>query len=217
MGPNLRFEEFVPISLGEPLQNLGSYMEVTYEGSGENEFFYEESNDDVMIKVTNNMDGNCDAKVMICMWCPDGHEMEEWGLDTLEGWKHFEEIAATASFNSLMDGIGHCFPVLDPLNTSQPIHLSDIDIPCDSRMYFHSEGFCGIVTYIDPMDKCLDANPWNDVRIIPVAIQNYTCEDDLTYDTYTIHDDDDHDDFFRMTLMKRTKRMILKLIGKNVI
>ena len=82
--PNLRFEEFVPISLGEPLQNLGSYMEVTYEGSGENEFFYEESNDDVMIKVTNNMDGNCDAKVMVCMWCPDGHEMEEWGLDTLE-------------------------------------------------------------------------------------------------------------------------------------
>ena len=95
-----------------------------------------------------------------------------------------------------MDGIGHCFPVLDPLNTSQPIHLSDIEIPCDSRMYFHSEGFCGIVTYIDPMDKCLDANPWNDVRIIPVAIQNYTCEDDLTYDTYTIHADEDHDDFF---------------------
>ena len=95
-----------------------------------------------------------------------------------------------------MDGIGHCFPVLDPLNTSQPIHLSNIDIPCDSRMYYHSEGFCGIVTYIDPMDKCLDANPWNDVRIIPVAIQNYTCEDDLTYDTYTIHEDDDHDDFF---------------------
>ena len=95
-----------------------------------------------------------------------------------------------------MDGIGHCFPVLDPLNTSQPIHLSDIDIPCDSRMYFHSEGFCGIVTYIDPMDKCLDVNPWNDVRIIPVAIQNYTCEDDLTYDTHTIHADDDHDDFF---------------------
>ena len=86
--PNLYFQDFIPITLGNNL-DVGSIMEymTTEEGSG-NEGSGDEgsgdgNNDDIFIDVTNHLDGQCDAKVLVCMWCP-WEDDNDLSLDTVE-------------------------------------------------------------------------------------------------------------------------------------
>ena len=87
-------------------------------------------------------------------------------------------MASTVDFKTLLEGVGQCIPVMDPINTTQSINLNQIHFPCNTHLDMMLDQYCGIFMYVDPMDKCMDSNPINDVQIIPVHISDTSCEND---------------------------------------
>ena len=79
---------------------------------------------------------------------------------------------------------------MDPVNTNEPIDLNQIHFPCGSYLdhYWYEMPHCGIFLYVDPMDKCLDSNPDNNVQVIPVHINGSMCDDHMDY----LEDDEHH-------------------------
>lgn len=72
---------------------------------------------------------------------------------------------------------------MDPVNTNEPIDLNQIHFPCGTYLdyYWYDMPHCGVFLYVDPMDKCLDSNPDNNVQVIPVHINGSMCDDHMDY------------------------------------
>merc|ERR1712062_799537 len=114
--------------MGDANEGSGEFFgrrkrQITLEGSGEGG----PGDDGLIIEVTNESDGKCDAKVLVCMYCPK-HD-DDMELDSVEAWQQFAKDAARANFKDIVEGVGHCLPVMDPVNTNEPIDLNQIHFP----------------------------------------------------------------------------------------
>ena len=100
-----------------------------------------------------------------------------------QAWQQFAKDAARANFKDIVEGVGHCLPVMDPVNTNEPIDLNQIHFPCGTYLdyYWYDMPHCGVFLYVDPMDKCLDSNPDNNVQVIPVHINGSMCDGHMDY------------------------------------
>ena len=56
------------------------------------------------------------------------------------------------------------------------VDLTNVTIPCDPAIY--QESLCGVITYVDPMEKCMDINVTNNLVITPVYVNSSDCYQD---------------------------------------
>ena len=52
--------------------------------------------------------------------------------------------------------------------------IEDIAIPCPMYPEF-DVSHCALITYVDPMDKCLDINITNNMDVLPFKLNTSTC------------------------------------------
>ena len=77
------------------------------------------------------------------------------------------------------------------ISANNMVDMTNVKIPCDGSIM---EGnLCGVITYIDPMEKCMDVNVTNNLVITPVYV-NYS---DCSHSQYNNGQCSTHVDFMK--------------------
>ena len=123
------------------------------------------------VSIENLGSGDCTPKTEICLTC----EMEEiFHILDEPGFKsEHESILASSSVPDLLEKWSKCIPMEFETNLggkgNNNLEISQVTVPCIHQ----DNNVCGIITFVDPLGKCLDKNVSNNVVITPVYL-NYT-------------------------------------------
>lgn len=128
---------------------------------------------DFELKVNGDFE-QCQPKILMCLTCQV--EFEDLALinKSSEARSLYQTMLATSSFDDLMEGWSSCFPLHQgslALTRDSKIDLSETKIPCN-EMTAISGNTCGLIAFIDPMDKCLDSNRANNLLMFPLLLKN---------------------------------------------
>ena len=148
----------------------------------------------------------CNPKVMICMACFDEEDGDIFEDDFKE---NVIKDTTGSSFGERMMSLTNCQVLANgsfqDWQNEQNVLEKITNIPCPKYLNDKSEQKCGIVTYVDFMDKCLDVNVSNNMQILPFKMNTSQCKEN--------HDDNCnvYPDFY-----SEGKTKIFSLIGKTV-
>ena len=142
---------------------------------------------------------------MICMACFDEEEGDIFEDDFNE---NVIKDTTGSSFDEKMMSLTNCQVLANgsfqDWQSEQNVLEKITNIPCPKYLNDKSEQKCGIVTYVDFMDKCLDVNVSNNMQILPFKMNTSQCKEN--------HDDNCnvYPDFY-----SEGKTKIFSLYGKK--
>ncbi len=136
--------------------------------------------DQIRLKVTNLGEGECQSrKIMMCLACQMETEELEFMMQSQDPrvTKAWQTMIAGSTIREKLHHLASCLPMHEgslSLN-GDLIDLSNVSIPCSEP--FIQGGYCGVIAYVDPFDKCFDRNISNNLVAIPVLVNYSSCFD----------------------------------------
>ena len=114
----------------------------------------------------------CNPKVMICMACFDDQD----DIFNAEFQANIVKDVTHSSLEEKMMGLPNCQILANGTfqewRNEANILSKVTKIPCPK----HGQESCGLVAYVDFMDKCLDVNVSNNMQILPFKLNTSQCE-----------------------------------------
>ena len=123
-----------------------------------------------------NVLNQCEPKAIMCMICDMDYETLELLTESEEAKLAWQGMVASSSHSDRLKGWSSCIPMHEGSLNIAPnniVDLRDVKIPCEDTIM---EGnLCGVITYVDPMEKCMDINITNNLAITPVYVNYSNC------------------------------------------
>ena len=91
----------------------------------------------------------------------------------------WQGMIASSKFSDRIKGWSSCVPMHQgslEVSADNMVDMTNVTIPCDPTIY--QESLCGVITYVDPMEKCMDMNVSNNLVITPVYVNSSDCYQD---------------------------------------
>ena len=115
----------------------------------------------------------------MCMICDMDHEELEMFHESEEIRMAWQSMIASSKFSDRIKGWSSCVPMHEgslEISADNIVDMTNVTIPCDHTIY--QESLCGVITYVDPMEKCMDMNVANNLVITPVYVNSSDCYQD---------------------------------------
>ena len=113
------------------------------------------------------------------MICDMDHEELEMFNESEEVKMAWQGMIASSKFSDRIKGWSSCVPMHQgslEISSDNIVDLTNVTVPCDPAIY--QESLCGVITYVDPMEKCMDINVTNNLVITPVYVNSSDCYQD---------------------------------------
>merc|ERR1711935_1218117 len=123
----------------------------------------------------------CQPKAIMCMICDMDHEELEMFHESEEIRMAWQGMIASSKFSDRIKGWSSCVPMHEgslEISEDNIVDMTNVTIPCDHTIY--QESLCGVITYVDPMEKCMDMNITNNLVITPVYVNSSDCYQDYS-------------------------------------